>query len=282
MLPNSITPVIEALKTVPGIRAIVVGGSRARGSEDAVSDTDLGLYYDAEKPLAVEVLDRVVAEHDDRKQSGLVTAIGGWGPWINGGGWLQVEGAAVDLLYRETAKVESVISHSIAGHIEMVYQPGHPLGFLSSIYAGEVAVSEPLWDPLGWVANNKSRLIEYPELLRRTLVRRFGSEAGFSILIAEKPIKRADVTYVAGCLFRMVNSLLVVLFGLNRVYWLNEKGALRFTDRFPIVPARFRERVEGIWELVRKDPNWLGTALMIARQLNEEVMALVEQEGLSI
>jgi hypothetical protein len=52
-------------------------------------------------PLAVEVLDRVVAEHDDRKQLGLVTAIGGWGPWINGGGWLRIDGARVDLLGRK-------------------------------------------------------------------------------------------------------------------------------------------------------------------------------------
>jgi hypothetical protein len=278
MLPNSLVPLLEALKTVPGICAIVVGGSRARGSGDGVSDTDLGLYYDPQYPLAIEALDQVVAEHDDRKQSGLVTEIGGWGPWINGGGWLQIDGAAVDLLYRETTQVESVVSHSIAGHFEMFYRPGHPLGFLSSIYAGEIAICEPLWDPLGWVANNKGRLVEYPEALRRELVRHFGFEARFSILIAEKPAKRSDVSYVAGCLFQVVGALLMVLFALNRVYWLNEKGALRFSDRFQIVPARFRERVERMWESVRKDPDSLGSALGIARELNEEVTALVQRE----
>ena len=87
MLPTSLVPLLEVLKTVPGIRAIVVGGSRARGSWDAVSDTDLGLYYDPQYPPAVEALDQVAATYDDRKQSGLVTEIGGWGPWINGGGW---------------------------------------------------------------------------------------------------------------------------------------------------------------------------------------------------
>jgi hypothetical protein len=136
-------------------------------------------------------------------------------------------------------------------------------------------------DPLGWVANNKRRLVEYPEALRRELVRHFGFEARFSILIAEKPAKRSDISYVAGCLFQVIGALLMVLFALNRVYWLNEKGALRFTDRFPIVPARFRERVERMWESVRKDPDSLGSVLGIAGELNEEVVALVEQEGLS-
>jgi hypothetical protein len=280
MIAKSLLPLIEDLKTVPGIRAIVLGGSRARGSGDESSDTDLGLYYDPESPLTVETLDQVAARHDDRKQLRLVTPLGGWGPWINGSGWLKVNGFAVDLLYRDTSKVESIIGRSMVGDFEVAYQPGHPLGFFSSIYAGEIAVCKPLWDPTNWVANNKIRLLDYPEPLRRELVRRFGSEVRFCILIAEKPVKRADVSYVAGCLFRLVSSLLVVLFALNRMYWLNEKGALGFVQRFPMVPPRFRERVEAIWESVRKDADSLAVALAIARQLNEEVMVLVEKEGL--
>jgi hypothetical protein len=283
VLPDSFDPLIEDLQTVPGLRAIVVGGSRARGSGDASSDTDLGLYYDPQEPLATEILDRVAAKHDDRKQSGLVTAIGGWGPWINGGGWLRVDGSAVDFLYRDISKVGSVISRSLNGQIEIAYQGGHPFGFLSSIYTGEVAVCQPLWDPIGWVAKCKSQLVEYPEPLRQELVRRFGFEAGFCLLIAEKPARRADVNYVGGCLFRMVSCLLVVLFALNREHWLNEKGALNFaTDRFRVLPARLRDRVETIWASITADSASLAAALAVARELNDEVVALVKREGLSI
>jgi hypothetical protein len=280
MICKSLAPLIEDLKTVPGVRAIVLGGSRARGSGDASSDTDLGLYYDPESPIEVAALDRVAAKHDDRNQSGLVTPIGGWGPWINGGGWLRVGGAAVDFLYRDTSKVESVIDRCLVGDIEVAYQPGHPLGFLSSIYAGEVSVCRPLWDPAGWVTSSKRRLVHYPEELRRKLVKRFGSEAGFCLLIAEKPVRRSDVTYVAGCVFRAVCCLLLVLFALNREYWLNEKGALNLAGRFRIAPARFRERVEAIWGSVVKDSEALAAALAIVRELNDEVKALVEREGL--
>jgi predicted nucleotidyltransferase len=216
MFPNSLLPLIEDLKMVPGIRAIVLGGSRARGSGDASSDTDLGIYYDPRNPLEVATLNQVVARHDDRKEVGLMTAIGGWGPWINGGGWLRVDGAAVDILYRDLSKVGSVIDNCIAGRIEVAYQPGHPLGFLSSIYAGEAAVCRVLWDPTGWAATRKIQLIDYPDALRQELVRRFGFEIGFCLLIAEKPVRRADVTYVAGCVFRAVSCLLIVLFALNR------------------------------------------------------------------
>jgi len=280
MLPDSLLPLIEDLKTVPGVRAIVLGGSRARGSGDAASDTDLGIYYDPENPFQVAALNQVAAGHDDGKESGLVTSIGGWGPWINGGGWLRVDGSAVDLLYRDTSKVGSVIDNCIAGHIEVAYQPGHPLGFLSSIYAGEVAVCQTLWDPTAWVAGSKIRLGDYPEALRRELVRRFGFEAGFCLLIAEKPVRRADVTYVAGCVFRAVSSLLIVLFALNREHWLNEKGALSAAGRFRIVPPGFCERVEAIWRSVVKDSESLTAALTMVRELNDEVKALAEKEGL--
>lgn len=281
MLPNSLLPLIEDLKTVPGIRAIVLGGSRARGTGDHSSDTDLGLYYDPKDPFAVPSLDQVVARHDNRKDSGLVTSIGGWGPWINGGGWLRIDGAAADFLYRDTAKVESVVDSCIRGSVEVAYQPGHPFGFLSSIYAGEISICQTLWDPTGWVASCKKRLIDYPEALRRELVRRFGFEAGFSVLISEKPVWRADVTYVAGCVFRAITCLLVVLFALNREPWLNEKGALNLARRFPIIPVRFCERVETIWGSVIKDSEALAAALATVRELNAEVKALVEQEGLS-
>lgn len=280
MISNSLLPLVEDLKTVPGMRAIVLGGSRARGGGDESSDTDLGLYYDPQSPLSVTILDQVAEKHDDRKQSGLVTAVGDWGPWINGGGWLRVGGAAVDLLYRDMGKVESVIDGCLVGDIEVVYQPGHPFGFLSSIYAGEVSVCRPLWDPADWVASNKGRLIDYPEALRRELVRRFGFEAGFCLLIAEKPVRRSDVSYVAGCVFRAVSCLFVVLFALNREHWLNEKGALNLAGEFRIVPVRFRERIEAIWGSVVKDADSLAGALAMVRELVDDVRALVESEGL--
>jgi Nucleotidyltransferase domain len=159
MPTDTLAPFVERLRLVPGLVAIVVGGSRARGTADSASDTDLGLYYHAHSPLDVAALDLIAAECDDRKSSGLVTGIGEWGPWINGGGWLQLDRRPVDLLYRETAKVEMVIDRAIEGEIEIVYQPGHPFGFLSSIYVAEVALCQPLCDPDRWVAKVKTRLM---------------------------------------------------------------------------------------------------------------------------
>ena len=78
---------------VPGIRAIVLGGSRARGEATAQSDYDIGLYYEADNPIDVGRLAKAAMLLPGAASSS-VTAIGEWGPWINGGAWLTVDGHA--------------------------------------------------------------------------------------------------------------------------------------------------------------------------------------------
>jgi hypothetical protein len=93
--------------------------------------------------------------------SSSVTAIGEWGPWINGGAWLTVEGKRVGLLYRDLGKVRDVIEACLDGRIERVYQPGHPDAFISAIYIGEVAHCRVLRDP--------ENVLRGPEMALRAL-----------------------------------------------------------------------------------------------------------------
>jgi predicted nucleotidyltransferase len=53
--------VVEALRPVGGLAALVLGGSRARGTAGPASDYDLGLYYEPGAPLDVEGLRAAVA-----------------------------------------------------------------------------------------------------------------------------------------------------------------------------------------------------------------------------
>ena len=86
---------VATLSTVPGVAAIALGGSRARGTATAHSDYDIGLYYRASRPIDVAALGKVAAGLDDRGAEATVTPIGGWGPWIDGGVYLLNEKGAV-------------------------------------------------------------------------------------------------------------------------------------------------------------------------------------------
>jgi len=233
---------VRAFGGVPGIRAIVLGGSRARGEATAQSDHDIGLYYEADHPIDIGRLAKAAMLLPGAASSS-VTAIGEWGPWINGGAWLTVEGKRVDLLYRDLDKVRGVIEACHAGRIERVYQPGHPHAFVSAIYMGEVALCRVLWDPENVVAGLKRRCEPYPPALGEARIRGFFWEARFALENALHGRGRDDSAYVAGCGFRAVACLCQTLFALNGVYLLNEKGAATGVEKLARRPPDFAERV---------------------------------------
>jgi hypothetical protein len=233
---------VRALGGVPGIRAIVLGGSRARGEATAQSDYDIGLYYEADDLIDIGRLAKAAMLLPGAASSS-VTAIGEWGAWINGGAWLTVEGKKVDLLYRDLGKVREAIEACQAGRIERVYQPGHPHAFVSAIYMGEAALCRVLWDPENVLADLKRRCEPYPPALGEALVRSFFWEARFALENAAHGRGRDDPAYVAGCGFRAVACLCQTLFALNGVYLLNEKGAVRGVEKLARHPADFAGRV---------------------------------------
>ncbi|MEE3918584.1 hypothetical protein V2I01_08805 [Micromonospora sp. BRA006-A] len=91
-----------------------------------------------------------------------LTAPGGWGPWVDGGGWLRVGGVAVDWIYRDLDRVHRVWADCRAGRYTVEAQAGHPLGFYSHAYAGEVALGRVLGDPTGELTALRAETVDYP------------------------------------------------------------------------------------------------------------------------
>jgi len=237
--------IVGTLTSVPGIRAIALGGSRARGTATPHSDYDIGLYYDGRAPFDHVTLSGAAALLDDGDAT--VTPIGGWGPRIDGGGWLTIDGTRVDLLYRDLGRVQAAIDDCRAGTIDVAYQPGHPHAFVSMIYMGEVASCQVLWDSDGVLARLITQTQPYPAALRAAVLQRFGWEAGFASANARKSLDRGDSNYLTGCLFRAIACLCQTLFAHNGHYLLNEKGAVAMADGFAHRPERFAARVAAIF-----------------------------------
>jgi hypothetical protein len=226
--------------------------------------------------MDLTALEGVAHQLDDEHHGNLVTDVGGWGPWINGGGWLKVNGIPVDFLYRDLDKVTRIINDCRSGKIETVYQPGHPFGFVSSIYLAEVALCRPLWDPHGKVEKMKAQVIPYPPLLKKAIIDSFWWEVDFSLGIARKSIPRGDVTYAAGSCFRAVTCLMQVLFAVNEQYWMNEKGALALADGFAKTPVRLRERVEDAFSQLNSSGESIASAINILRNVVDECNVWVD------
>jgi len=243
---NLLSRIVGAVAPVPGVRAIVLGGSRARGTTGPRSDYDIGLYYDPDRPLDVAALQVALAPLVDEPPAA-ITAPGDWGPWIDGGGWLRIDGIEVDLLYRSLAKVADVIAEAQEGGFTVAYQVGHPHAFCSIILAGEAAIAVPLHDPSGAFAELKARAGVYPERLRAALVGRFGWEVDFAIDNGRLSAARAERNHVAGCAFRALCCTAQVLFALNRQWLINEKGAVDAAAALPITIPGLTDIADRVW-----------------------------------
>lgn len=260
------------LAPVPGVAAIVLGGSRARGTAGPESDSDIGLYYRADRPIDVAALGRAAAALDESDPPAQVTAIGAWGPNIDGGGWLTVGGRAVDLLYRETGRVAATIADCHAGIVHRWYQPGHPHAFVSTIPAGEVALCRPLHDPEGIVAALKAATSPYPPALAAAVLRTFGWEVGFALANAHKAVPRGDGLHVAGCCYRAVACMAQLLYAANGRWLINEKGTTTEIAGFPRRPVAWSDRVAQAMAMLGHGR--LAEAITVLEQLAAETAAI--------
>jgi Nucleotidyltransferase domain len=248
------------LVEVDGVVAVSLGGSRARGTNRPDSDWDLGIYYRGE--LHVEGL-RVAA--GQAGFAGELTGLGGWGPWVNGGGWFTSGDEHVDFLYRDLDRVVGIVADCGAGRYEIGVQAGHPLGFYSHAYAGEVALCRVLADPAGELTALRAQTANYPAPLGEALVR--GAwEAEFLVNVAGK----GDASYVAGCLFHAVGVLVHAMHGKAGRWLINEKGMVESAARLPGAPEDFAGRVNRLLGAVGTSPAGTRDTLAAALALVTE------------
>jgi hypothetical protein len=210
---------------------------------------------------------------DDDPAPDRYAGYGQWGPWINGGGWLHVNGVKTDILLREIDRVDEVIRACAAGQPQIHYQPGHPHGFCTAIYAGEVRYSRAFHDPDGVLDQLRALTDPYPQPLARALITRFGWEAGFALDNAAAAARRGDLTHVSGCAYRSVCCLAQVLFARAGRYLVNEKGAVIEAATFASTPAGFREAVEQALSVLSTRPDDLLAGLAQLHGVHAEVMA---------
>jgi len=268
---------VAEIRNVPGVSAVVLGGSRARGTQSPNSDIDLGIYYHPDNPLDLRALNQVAAHFDDAHRPDILTLPGGWGPWINGGGWLTVSGIPVDFLYRDLEKVVDVIEACYQGQVEMFYQAGHPHGFLSAMYMAELAVCKIIWESTRQeVSALKARTRSYPDALQQAIIHKFAWEIDFSLANAHKSVTRGDVVYAAGCCFRAAACLLQTLFAVNQQYWLNEKGAVALLETLPLRPSNLRARIESAFTTLSTDGQAIQSAIDTLESLSAETASLVK------
>jgi predicted nucleotidyltransferase len=205
----NVATLVEQVARVPGVNAVTLGGSRARGVARPDSDWDIGLYY------------RGSIDTDTIRElgyAGHVTEPGEWGRIVNGGAWLEVERERVDLLYRDLDVVEHWVAEAGAGRFEIDRVGGHVAGLPTYVLAGELA--------LGTVLHGSLPRPSFSPALRRAAPPRWEGDAAFSLLMAEHHSLHGDAAACAGLLARAVMAAAHARLAGRGTWALNEKGLI--------------------------------------------------------
>lgn len=267
--------VVRELAALPGVVAVVLGGSYAEGAQTPASDMDIGLYYRAEDPFRVREV-RQVAEAI-AAQPPTVTGYYAWGPWVNGGAWIQTAAGKVDFLYRNLDQVEQTIDEALAGIVRHDFSQQPTFGFYSTMYLAETQICRPLHDPQRVIAHLKARVAAYPPLLKQKTIADSLWSTEFTLLHADTHAARGDVYNTAGCFTRCAANLVQALFALNETYFLSDKRALCKIENFALQPARFGERLTAILAQPGCDAAALVANVSALRDLWRQSCALAKE-----
>lgn len=196
---------------LPGVFAVALGGSRARGEHRPDSDWDYALYY------------RGYFDPDSLRAqgwSGHITDVGGWPGVMNGGGWLEIGERRVDIHYRDLDDIEYRWREAEHGRFEKQQAQFYLAGMPSYLPVGELALNRVV---LGELPRPT-----FPARLRTEAHRRWHADASWSLRYAMRSLRQRRDLVV--CLANLTRALIEEAHSrlAARGEWaLNEKNIVR-------------------------------------------------------
>lgn len=234
----------DRLASLPTVRAVALGGSRAQGTHRPDSDWDLAIYY------------RGPFDPDDLRAvgwQGEVCEVGGWGGGVfNGGAWLTVDGRRVDVHYRDLDVVEHELAEAEQGRFRVEPLLFHLAGIPTYLIVAELAVNQVLRGTL-------PRPAGYPAQLRVTAPERWQGTARATLAYAKaNHASRGRLTETAGAIATAAAQAAHAVLAARGEWVTNEK---RLLER-----AGLRQ-IDAVVGALRAEPDALVHAVARAEEI---------------
>lgn len=230
--------VAGALLDLPGMVAVSLGGSRALGLTDRVSDTDLYAWYRGTLAPAARRRDALAGLADDEIRSYEV-----FGPedhWHVDGQLVEVVYIDLDVIERQAAQART---EGLGGEVCAT-------AFLHTAYA-----SLPIEDPYSVLAGLKRDLATYPEATRARQLAELPMMAEEFASQLRTAQGREDWPMVVRRRAGLLDVTASLVFALNRRYHPGEKRLLVHLGQCELLPDRLVQRLRSACLADSDDPS---------------------------
>lgn len=240
----------------PKVAAVAVAGSVARGYADRFSDLDLAVFWsfaptDQERR---EIIERAGGRHAQ-----LVASFGDEACWSD---TYEVDGFAIDVRHMDVETTSRILVDVLERSDPSLIKQQHLATLLSAL---------PLADHSALLAAWQSRVQVYPRALSMAIVRahlRFRPAWELEMLA-----ERSELLALYESFCTVEKQVLLVLMGLNYLYYPGWQWVDRLMEQMHIAPPRLAERFKQIFGIVSIDP--LASAYQL-HDLVEETFRLVQ------
>jgi Domain of unknown function (DUF4037)/Nucleotidyltransferase domain len=239
----------------PKAAAVLVEGSVARGDADRSSDLDLAVFW-AEPPTAKERRDLItLAAGSYRRPSPSPREAAGWETRHVRGG------VAIDVRHMTVAATEGLLA-AVLEHVDPRLAKQQRLAALRSALP---LVNPPL------ITQWQQQAAAYPHDLAVAMVR---AHLRFRPAWEQEQLaERKDVLVLYDSFCSAQKYLLLVLLGLNRLYYPGWRWLDRLMDEMQVTPPNLSSRLKQLFSIVSIDP--LASVYQL-HELIEETFVLVE------
>jgi hypothetical protein len=268
---NLLENIVNDIKILDNIQAIVLGGSYSTGNANKDSDMDIGIYYFGGRPFSINAI-KEAAKKYDKNNNPTVTDFYEWGPWVNGGAWIKNRISEIDLLYRNIEQIEQTIDDAKNGKYESNYEQQPPYGFISIIYLAETKYCIPLYDPNGILTKMKNEIKYYPKELKHSIIADSLWSVEFTLLHLDGFYAKEDIFNIYGCLTRALKNIFDTLYAINEEYIIGYKRTIKELENMKKVPNNLRKKIENIL-----NNGTIETKIKSIKELFEETKLLTDK-----
>lgn len=233
----SMDEIKQALSSIRDVVAVGLGGSRGLSIASENSDYDFVLFhYGGERipaPLIVDAIKPFTGVEDIQDGAGFVRS--------------QVAGKKIDIFQKDLSLVEKEIAMAKLGKFRWVIRQLFPHGDLSTCLISHIMYLELCSEKNQSVSTLRNLASPFPFLLMSSLIKTFLTQASITIIHASKIKTTTDVQYLIALCSSFVFFANIVIFTINKVYPIVEKGGAKIIAGLPLQPQNYDQRISGIF-----------------------------------